>query len=42
MTLAWVAERLHMGAPSPVACPLYGSKENPAGEPTTENTLFWP
>ena len=40
MTLAWIADRLHMGAPSHLACLLYRAKKEAAREATIENTLF--
>jgi REP element-mobilizing transposase RayT len=40
MTLAWVAEQLHMGAPSHVACLLQRHKKRDANNENNENTLF--
>ena len=40
MTLAWIAERLHMGAPTHVACLLYREKKNASNRRNSENTLF--
>ena len=37
MTLAWIAARLHMGAPGHVACLLYRNHQETAG---SENKLF--
>lgn len=40
MTLAWIAEQLHMGAPSHLACLLYRAEKKGSNEPEIENTLF--
>jgi hypothetical protein len=40
MTLSWIAEQLHMGAASHVACLLYRDKKNGANSEGSENTLF--
>jgi hypothetical protein len=37
MTLAWIAERLHRGAPGHVACLLYPNNQEAEG---SENKLF--
>jgi hypothetical protein len=38
MTLAWIAERLHMGVPTHVACLLYREKKNASNAGNNENT----
>ena len=42
MTLAWIAERLGLGAPGHVACLLYrkGSNEKQAEDENSENRWF--
>jgi len=40
MTLASIAQRLHMGAPTHVACLLYREKKNASNKGNSENTLF--
>ncbi len=47
MTLAWIAERLHMGAPGHVSCLLYRNAwnadrlANPSGSGESENKWFF-